>query len=250
MHVQFATVCADETRGVHDDCKQCKNKSSVSDTLRLLPKDALLQTGPVDHADWNYRPVLGAIQRARFRMVLGLLPSPRVPRLLEVGYGSGVFLPTLHEQCDELHALDVHGRNKEVTQKLKEHGIRAELRQNSCDSTGYPDDHFDCAVAVSSLEFVDHLDEACIELRRVLKPGGCLVAVTPGSSKVLDWGLKVLTGKNGEDDFAGRRQRIIPTLRRHFAVEHTKVFPLGGLPVPMYTALRLRKQPQNRGAKK
>jgi ubiquinone/menaquinone biosynthesis C-methylase UbiE len=215
----------------------------VSDNLKLLPQNALLQTGPVDHADWNYRPLLGAIQRARFRMVLRLLPGQRVPRLLEIGYGSGVFLPTLHEQCDELHALDIHGKNREVTQKLKEHGVHAELRQSSCDSTDYPDNHFDCAVAVSALEFVDRLDDACLELRRVLKPGGCLVAVTPGASKVLDWGLKVLTGKNGEDDFAGRRQRIIPTLTRHFAVERTKAFPMRGLPVRMYTALRLRKRP-------
>jgi hypothetical protein len=60
-------------------------------------------------------------------------------------------------------------------------------------------------------------------------------------SKVIDWGLKVLTGKNGEEDFEGRRQRIIPTLSRHFVVEKVKVYPMQGLPVRMYTAMRLRK---------
>ena len=41
--------------------------------LHLLPEEVLIKTGPVDHADWNFRPILGSIQRSRFRLMLDLL---------------------------------------------------------------------------------------------------------------------------------------------------------------------------------
>lgn len=53
--------------------------------LRLLPRDALIATSEVDHADWNYRPLLGALQRRRFVMALSLMKSRKYERLLEVG---------------------------------------------------------------------------------------------------------------------------------------------------------------------
>ena len=63
--------------------------------LKLLPREALIQTGEVDHADWNYRPLLGMIQRLRFRLILRILAGRKYHRLLEIGYGSGVFMPEL-----------------------------------------------------------------------------------------------------------------------------------------------------------
>src|SRR4029078_12268937 len=81
----------------------------------LLPEEVLVKTGPVDHADWNFRPVLGVIQRARFRLLLDLLGGERVDRLLEVGYGSGVFLPELARRCRSLYGVDIHREPERVT---------------------------------------------------------------------------------------------------------------------------------------
>ena len=68
----------------------------------LLPAEALMRTSEVDHADWNYRPLLGWVQGQRFAAVLSSLPAIRIQRLLEVGYGSGVFMPVLKSKCEEL----------------------------------------------------------------------------------------------------------------------------------------------------
>ena len=54
--------------------------------IHPLPLEALIKTGPVDHADWNYKPLLGWIQRERFQLAQTLLPRKPVPRLLEIGY--------------------------------------------------------------------------------------------------------------------------------------------------------------------
>src|ERR1041384_3326977 len=95
--------------------------------LHLLPQRALVKTGPVDHADWNFRPMLGAIQRSRFRLLLRLLSPQRFDRLLEIGYGSGVFLPELARRCRELHGLDVHEEPERVAAALAAFDVKASL---------------------------------------------------------------------------------------------------------------------------
>src|SRR3981081_3067899 len=95
--------------------------------LRLLPEQALLTTGAVDHASWNYRPILGRIQRLRFDLVRSMLRGSRAHRLLEIGYGSGVFLPELARHADQLHGIDPHPFPDDVAQVLAQHGVQAKL---------------------------------------------------------------------------------------------------------------------------
>lgn len=208
--------------------------------LKLLPREALLKTGDVDHADWNFRPVLGSIMRRRFRLILALLGTQRIPQLLEIGYGSGIFLPELARHCDELYGLDVHDRLGAVAAALAKAQVRANLVSASMTAMPFADHCFDCAVAVSALEFVDDLDAACQEVKRVLRPGGVFIAVTPGSSPLVDFGLKVLTGKSARADFGDRRQRVIPTLRKHFTLQQRRTSPrFGTFFVHLYTGMRL-----------
>ncbi len=211
--------------------------ASSNRQLKLLPRELLLKTGPVDHADWNHRPVLGWIQRLRFRMVLSLLPGARMNRLLEVGYGSGVFMPTLATRCDELYGIDRHPMNHEVAHALGQEGIAAHLTSGSAEEMPFADGHFDAVVAVSCVEFIDNLEAACLEIRRVLKPDGAFVMVTPGHSPVVDLGLKLLTGESARRDYGDRREALIPTLLRHFAVRAQRTAPPVGTSILcLYTA--------------
>lgn len=206
--------------------------------VELLPREALVKTNPLDQADWNYRGVLGAVQRRRFALVAQVLGARHYDRLLEVGYGSGVFMPELRTHCRSLHGIDPHDRGGEVTEVLAGRGIAAFLVQASMTAIPYEDGAFDAIVTVSSLEFVDDIETACRELARVLRPGGRLVAVTPGHARILDLGLRALSGERAEDTFQGRRQLVIPALTRHFRVDQRRRFP----PLPgawMYTVLGL-----------
>lgn len=202
--------------------------------LRLLPRDALVKTSRIDHADWNFRPFLGAIQRLRFRFARELLGRGRVGRLLEIGYGSGIFLPQLDLHCSELHGVDLHGKQVEVARRLFRLGVHPRLCHASAARLPYPDSWFDRVVAVSSLEFIDDLDGACREIRRVLDPCGHLVVVTPSPSAVADLGLRILTGESAKEDFGDRRSGLVDVLREWFDVEERRVAPW------LYTALRLR----------
>ena len=211
-------------------------------TLKLLPPGALLKTGEVDHADWNYRPVLGSISRTRFKLARTLLAAqPKGQRLLEVGYGSGVFMPELARFCDELYGLDVHASQQPVEEMLKRFDVTARLFSGSVAAMPFDNGFFDAVVAVSALEFVADLDAAAVEIARVMKAGGSFVVITPGHSPLVDFGLKVLTGKSAKRDFDDRRASLIPTLLKHFAVERRLTAPaVGSSIINLYTALLLR----------
>jgi ubiquinone/menaquinone biosynthesis C-methylase UbiE len=147
----------------------------------------LVKTGPHDHAGWNYEALLGYLQRQRFHLARRLLPTRRVDRLLEIGYGSGIFMPELRQHCDRLDGVDVHQRKDEVTGKLRHAGVSATLHTASAEELPFENRTFDVVVAVSTLEFVDDISRSVCEISRVLRPGGAAVAVIPGDHPLLDW---------------------------------------------------------------
>lgn len=209
--------------------------------LRLLPPSALIRTSEVDHADWNYRAFLGQIQRLRFRLVRRLLGDGHYPRLLEIGYGSGVLMPELKRRCDELYGIDPHPKHREVMAALAQHGVRAELHSGSAEQLPFADGSFDAVVSVSALEYVPDIGVTCREIRRVLKSGGHLVVVTPGYSPVLDYALRVTTGEKA-DQYANRRQRLLPALRANFMVVTERPVPwLTGPLFRLYTGIKLQR---------
>lgn len=198
--------------------------------VKLLPRTRLLQTSPIDHADWNYRPVLGYVSRQRFRLVCSLLQRRRVHRLLEVGYGSGIFMPELRDHCDELYGIDLHGLNDRIQEILAQCGVTATLSRQNAAHTSFPDGFFDTIVAVSALEHTHEIDEAAREFERLLAPHGRLIAVIPRKSAVLDFILHIATGENAKRDFGDRRERVVPALRAYFQITREIAF------WPVYTA--------------
>lgn len=201
--------------------------------LRLLPKEDLIATSGVDHADWNYSPLLSYVMRRRFQLVRRLLPNRRVQRLLEIGFGSGVFMPDLAARCDELYGVDIHSHVEEVRVALAHRGVAAKLSRQDAAHMDFPNAFFDLIVCVSALEFVQHIDEAAAEISRVLRPGGLLVGVMPAKSAFLDFALQTLTGANPREDYGERRERVIPVLQQRFTIVRTVRF------APVYTAYAL-----------
>ncbi len=208
--------------------------------LSLLPASSLVKTGEVDHADWNYRTFLGTIARQRFELIRDLLPSARSERLLEIGYGSGVFFPELAKHADALYGIDVHDATTQVQASLAGVGVHATLAKAAAEQIPFEDGYFGLVICVSSLEFVSDMPRVASEIARVLTKSGRAVIVTPAEHPLFDLGLKVLTGKSAKDDFGTRRRGVIETLSTKLAVEKRLTFPrvrIPGLP-PLYTAAR------------
>lgn len=201
--------------------------------MQLLPKERLIRTSDVDHADWNYTPLLSYVMRKRFELVRKLLPAARVDRLLEIGFGSGVFMPELASRCRELYGIDVHPNVEEVEMHLSADGVKASLSRQDAAQMAFPDRFFDAIVSVSALEFIADIEGAARQAARVLKPGGRLIGVTPVKSRVLDAILHVSTGADPVKDYGDRRERVLPALLRYFRSVRTRRF------VPAYIAYEL-----------
>jgi SAM-dependent methyltransferase len=208
--------------------------------VNLLPQELLVRTSPVDHADWNYRPVLGKLQRVRFQLIKALLGNFKGSDILEVGYGSGVFFPELLQSAERIAGIDPHTMHREVVESLKKANIEADLRSGSVSDMDFADDSFDCVVAVSALEYVEEIDDACQQIIRVLRDGGSLILVTPGKSPVLDLGLKLMGGEDADSNYGDRREKLLAALSRHFDFDAVKRWPWPGIPwFTVYRALRL-----------
>jgi len=209
--------------------------------IELLPRHSLVRTSEVDHADWNYRTILGFLQRTRFRLVVRLMDDLEPGNILEIGYGSGVFFPELDRRGRSLSGVDIHDKTDEVRAALHERGLEADIHSCSVTEMPFADDAFDCAIAISALEYVVDIDRGCREILRVLRPGAPLILVTPGQSPLLDFGLRVLGGENADDNYGDRRRNLMVALERHFVVDRLIQWPVPGLTwFTVYRALRLR----------
>jgi SAM-dependent methyltransferase len=207
---------------------------------KLLPRTALISTGDKDVPTLNFHPLLAVVARLRFWIMLSLLPDRRFPRLLEIGYGSGIFMPQLSLHCDELYGVDIHPHAAEVARHLTQHRIEADLARGNGTALPFNDQTFDCIVAMSCLEYMEPLDSAAREIKRVLRPGGCFIAVTPGNSPLIDFGHDLITGRPVREGYGDRRTILIPTLAKHFEIERQMAIPkLGRGMITLYRGFRL-----------
>lgn len=100
------------------------------------------------------------------------------------------------------HALDVHGRvlevgDSEYTRKfgadritqsdvidLNPGNARANIHDNLCSAASIPDGTYDCILCPQTLLVIYDIHSAIRTMHRILKPGGVLLATTPGIAQI------------------------------------------------------------------
>jgi SAM-dependent methyltransferase len=180
--------------------------------IRLPRPGHLPATGPVDAIARYYTPVVGSLLRQRLAWAELALPRRPLDRVLEVGYGSGVFQYTLAPRARVSVAIDIHPHGGEVRRQLAVDGIATEVAQGDGCVLPFRSGLFDVVVILSALEFVPDPDACLSEALRVLAPGGRVICLRP---RVLSWadGLyKQLVGFDPEEEFRGGRQRVSSAL--------------------------------------
>jgi SAM-dependent methyltransferase len=149
--------------------------------LKLPPPGVLVPNNAVDPLPFYYRPLLGKLFRARLNIGLKLLDG-HYQRLLEIGYGSGLLMPTLADACDELYGLDRERQPSALEERLARLGVRpCALVQAAAQAMPFGDGFFGAVVAFSIFEHLrgDELAPALAEVARVLAPGGHLLVGCP-----------------------------------------------------------------------
>jgi ubiquinone/menaquinone biosynthesis C-methylase UbiE len=176
-------------------------------------------------------------------MIVRMLGDRMFPSLLEVGTGSGVFLPELSKHCEKLYACDIHHNFDHIHRLLRMYDVsNYELSSQDIEKTTYPDHSFDAIVAVSVLEFIGNIDAAIAEIRRILKDDGVFVTICPMESKLLDKVIAMYSRKKPEEEFGNSRKFVTKMLEENFIfVEKGYLTPIIGRYFPIYTHYKLRK---------
>jgi len=206
-------------------------------------KSFLKKTGDVDYYNWNYQFPISLIQNYRFKKIVNLLGPKRYPALLEVGTGSGVFLPELSKHCDTLYACDIHDDYEHIASLCDRYNIKDyKINKQNIEKTNYPDNAFDVIIAVSVLEFVKNLQGAIDEIKRIMKPDGVFITICPMESSLLDSVLSFYTRKKPSEEFGNSRLMVKRKLEENFKViDMGYMLPFIGKWFPVYTHYRLSK---------
>jgi SAM-dependent methyltransferase len=181
----------------------------VTERGLILPAPGRLRrTSEVDYVDHYYGRGMGWVLRERLRWVKNALPREKVDAVLEIGYGSGVFLYELARHARMLVGVDVHPHAATVRQKLGDDGIDVTTLRASGMFLPFHDHTFDVVVIVSALEFMSDPYACLTESMRVTRPAGRVVCVTPRVLRWADAVYRSLAGVDPESDFRGGRQRV------------------------------------------
>src|SRR5476649_2444234 len=126
-------------------------------SLLLPPRELVTKPDVEDPIDYYYRPLTKWLYRARLRDTLLVLGDGPYDALLDVGYGSGVFLPELARRTKRLVGIDVHAGREGVAKMAAGLGIEVELLDASLFDLDFGDGTFDALVCVSVLEHLREL---------------------------------------------------------------------------------------------
>jgi SAM-dependent methyltransferase len=165
--------------------------------FQFPPSGALVPNNEFDPLPYYYRPVIGHLYRHRLKMGLRLVPGGG-RRVLEVGVGSGILVPSLTAGFPEYVGADLvlaAGLASLVTPGCTATFQVADL----LDPAALPAGAFDVVVCVSVLEHVADAEAAARCLARALAPAGTLVAGYPMVNRFMAACFRILGFGNVEE---------------------------------------------------
>ena len=145
-------------------------------------------------------------------LVVAAVVQARPRRVLEVGGGRGELGARLvREAAVELVEVD---QSERMVELMRARGLDARL--GDAQSLPFDDARFDCVVAAWMLYHVADVPRTLAELARVLRPGGQLVATTPGADHMRElWELLGFELGSVRRPFSSENGAAL--LSRHFA---------------------------------
>jgi len=217
-------------------------------TLRLPPPGILVPNNDVDPLPHYYRPIVGRLFAARLNIGLELLDG-RFSRLLEIGYGSGLLMPTLASACDELWGLDREREPAGLRQRLARLGVTPRaLVQADAQALPFSDGFFDGVVAFSIFEHLrgPALAPALGEVARVLEPGGRLLVGCPAVHKLMNAAFATIGFADIENHHFSTIADVVAAAGPRFTVSRRATLPswMSALPLGWapYTTVLLQRR--------
>lgn len=114
-----------------------------------------------------------------------------LPRAVEYGPGSGIYLPTLAQHCEQVTAADVEDAYLAGIRPLVRELPRLRLVRDDIQESRFEDGSFGLVLCSEVLEHVPDPERSLHTLYRILCPGGIAIVTTPQRYSVLELACKV-----------------------------------------------------------
>ncbi|WKZ41150.1 MAG: class I SAM-dependent methyltransferase [Anaerolineales bacterium] len=188
-------------------------------TLKLLPAQTYKGVNQFDPIKYYYWPVFGKMYRRRVELALGECTGGE--RVLEVGFGTGLAFPNLHDLYKEIHGIDLTADIESVQSVFEPMGIPLFLEKGDVLNMPYPENKFDAVLLISILEHLKplELEQAFAEVKRVLKPGGQMVYGTPVEKPFMVFMFRMM-GHDIRDEHFSTEKEIAAAAYKAFSKGH------------------------------
>jgi 2-polyprenyl-3-methyl-5-hydroxy-6-metoxy-1,4-benzoquinol methylase len=178
-----------------------------------------------DPLPYYYKRSVGWLYRQRLEMGLDLLP-PGGRRVLEVGVGSGILVPTLTAHFPEYLGTDLvlaPGLDALVTSGCQARFASADLLVPGA----LPPGAFDAVVCFSVLEHIADADGAARALAGALAPGATLITGYPMVNPLMTQAFRAIGYASIDDDHVSPPSKISAALGRLLRPVARVAFPPG-----------------------
>jgi SAM-dependent methyltransferase len=167
-------------------------RTSALPKLKLLPYREYAGVDRDDPLRFYFWPIIGKMYRRRVELCLAECKPGR--RVLEVGFGSGVTFPNLHELYEEIYGLDLTAPVQDVAGVFRARQVETHLQNGSVLAMPYENDFFDTVLLISILEHLKPSEQiqAFGEIHRVLKPGGQAIYGVPVERRLMVFVFRLL----------------------------------------------------------
>ncbi len=186
-------------------------------------------------------PLVRSINWRKLDAAISLAPADSGFRVLDFCCGNGVLLPTLSRRFgNAVAAFDFHTK---AASRLNRH-LRLSVPLLCADGNRLPykDGSFDMVFALSALEHFIRLDSALSEIRRVLRPGGYLVFLSPTENFFYRVGRRMM-GYIKPEDHHHTSSAVEESLSRFLQLDSARNWPFGAFSLfSMYRVARFRKE--------
>ncbi len=124
--------------------------------LKLLPANQYKGVNQYDPIKYYYWPIFGRMYRSRVELALDECTGGE--RVLEVGFGTGLAFPNLHDIYKEIHGIDLTADIEAVQSIFEPMGIPLFLEKGDVQKMPYEDNFFDTVLLVSILEHLKPIE--------------------------------------------------------------------------------------------
>ncbi|MGV8058394.1 MAG: class I SAM-dependent methyltransferase [Smithellaceae bacterium] len=142
-------------------------------------------------------------------------------KVLDIGCGSGVFLPVLSPMCRQLVGLDIsRDMLKETIKSVSLYGFQNIFVVNAgAQALPFADNEFDVLVLVDAIHHIDDVEGSIAEIKRVVKPQGKVLIFEPNKLNPLLWFLCMLDQNEWGALNLGSKRKYIELFKSHFSIE-------------------------------